>query len=65
MNIYFFDLTKRYIGNRDLAPGEDIPENATYSPVKLIDGQEAYLGESGWVINSIKEQVVPESENEL
>jgi len=53
MRIYFFDENMRYIGNRELKVGEEIPTNATTEIANVGDGQEAYLINGKWVVNQI------------
>lgn len=53
MKVYFFDENKRYIGNRELINGEEIPYNATSEIAIVKDGQEAYLVDNKWIISDI------------
>lgn len=56
MNMYFFDENNRYIGNRALGKGEEIPINATTEIANVGDGQEAYLVNSKWVVSDIPQE---------
>jgi hypothetical protein len=58
VEIYFYDVNKRYIGHRTLREGEAVPTNATTISVSLDDGQEAYFENGEWTMSDIESMPV-------
>lgn len=55
MIAYFLDNNNRYIGNRELAADETLPENAVSVEPILTDKQEAHFLNGSWLITDIVE----------
>lgn len=62
MEIYFYDVNKRYIGHRTLREGETAPINATTVSVSLDDGQEAYFENGEWTVSELQTITVQRGE---
>jgi hypothetical protein len=53
MRAFFFDANNRYIGNRELNEGEEMPANATIEIANVGDRQEAYLVKGKWEVRQL------------